>query len=61
MGKPISSPEPSHSQESVYTSQDLWYFDTKDGETVGPFRYKSEAESNLHRFLNQLQEQLGIE
>lgn len=47
--------------DKVYANEDLWYFDTEDGETVGPFRYKSEAENNLTRFLAQLQNQLGIE
>jgi hypothetical protein len=61
MSKQNSSDEmnPS-SQDKVYLSQDLWYFDTDSGETVGPFRYKSEAESNLTRFLAQLQNQLGV-
>jgi len=49
------------SSDKVYTNEDLWYFDTEDGETVGPFRYKSEAENNLTRFLEQLQAQLGLE
>lgn len=48
-------------QEQVYLDQDLWYFDTESGETVGPFRYKSEAETNLTRFLSQLKDQLGVE
>ena len=45
----------------VYTDENLWYFNTDDGEKVGPFRYKSEAQSNLNRLLQQLQSQLGIE
>lgn len=61
MSKPISSNESNPSeQDKVYLNQDLWYFDTDSGETVGPFRYKSEAESNLTRFLAQLQNQLGV-
>jgi hypothetical protein len=51
----------SSSLDKVYTNEDLWYFDTEDGETVGPFRYKSEAENNLSRFLEQLQAQLGVD
>ncbi len=49
------------SLDKIYTNEDLWYFDTEDGETVGPFRYRSEAENNLTRFLEQLQAQLGVE
>lgn len=52
---------PASPMDQVYTNEDLWYFDTEDGETVGPFRYKSEAENNLTRFLEQLQAQLGID
>ena len=35
--------------------QDLWYFRTRDGDDVGPFRYRSEAENNLNRFMHQLE------
>ena len=35
--------------------QDLWYFRTRDGDDVGPFRYRSEAENNLDRFMHQLE------
>ncbi|MFT4861325.1 MAG: hypothetical protein ACI95C_000532 [Pseudohongiellaceae bacterium] len=49
------------SLDKIYTNEDLWYFDTEDGETVGPFRYRSEAENNLTRFLEQLQTQLGVD
>lgn len=62
MTKPFSSADSnSVTQDKVYLNQDLWYFDTEAGETVGPFRYKSEAETNLTRFLAQLQNQLGVE
>ncbi|HAG71044.1 MAG TPA: hypothetical protein DCL66_02470 [Gammaproteobacteria bacterium] len=61
MSKPIIPSQASpNSQDTVYLNEDLWYFDTDSGETVGPFRYKSEAESNLTRFLAQLQNQLGV-
>lgn len=62
MTKPFTATaSDSNLQDKVYLNQDLWYFDTDAGETVGPFRYKSEAESNLNRFLAQLSEQLGVE
>ena len=61
MSKPIIPSQASpNSQDTVYLNEDLWYFDTDSGETVGPFRYKSEAESNLTRFSAQLQNQLGV-
>lgn len=44
--------------DRVYSQQNLWYFKTREGDEVGPFRYRSEAESNLDRFLSQLKEKL---
>ena len=44
--------------ERVYSEQDLWYFKTREGDEVGPFRYRSEAQSNLENFMEQLQAQL---
>jgi hypothetical protein len=29
----------------------LWYFRTREGNDIGPFRYKSEAEEMLNRFI----------
>jgi len=29
----------------------LWYFRTREGNDIGPFRYKSEAEEMLTRFI----------
>jgi hypothetical protein len=51
------SPAPDCS-ESVYSEQDLWYFRTREGDEVGPFRYRSEAQSNLESFMEQLKAQL---
>jgi hypothetical protein len=42
---------------SLYTLQNRWYFKDQTGEEVGPFRYRSEAESNLEKFLAQLEDQ----
>lgn len=44
---------------SLYTLDNLWYFKDQSGEEVGPFRYRSEAESNLEKFLSQLENQLS--
>jgi len=44
---------------SLYTLQNLWYFKDQSGEEVGPFRYRSEEESNLEKFLTQLEDQLN--
>lgn len=51
------SPAPSRS-ERIFSEQDLWYFRTREGDEVGPFRYRSEAQSNLERFMEQLKDQL---
>ena len=42
----------------VYSERDLWYFRTGDGNEIGPFRYRSEAETGLERFLATLKERL---
>ena len=52
-----SSETPKRS-ERVFIEHDLWYFRTREGDAVGPFRYRSEAESNLDRFMTQLRERL---
>lgn len=44
--------------ERIFSEQDLWYFRIREGNEVGPFRYRSEAQSNLERFMAQLQQQL---
>jgi len=44
--------------DRVFSQQNLWYFKTREGDNVGPFRYRSEAESNLDRFMEQLKEKL---
>ena len=51
------SPAPDRS-ESVYSEQDLWYFRTREGDEVGPFRYRNEAQSNLENFMEKLQAKL---
>ena len=38
------------SPETVYCLRDLWYFRAANGEEIGPFRYRSEAESGLQRY-----------
>ena len=45
-------------EDPIFSSKNVWYFRTQSGDTVGPFRYRSEAESNLDRFMKQLQERL---
>lgn len=48
----------SSAQDQVYTERDLWYFRTSQGQEIGPFRYRSEAETGLQRFMSQLQHRL---
>lgn len=38
-------------QNLIYSQRDLWYFRTHDGQEIGPFRYRSEAETGLHRIM----------
>lgn len=44
--------------ERIFSEQDLWYFKIREGDEVGPFRYRSEAQSNLKRFMERLENQL---
>tara|TARA_B110000858_G_scaffold198526_1_gene266244 strand:+ start:7606 stop:7797 length:192 start_codon:yes stop_codon:yes gene_type:complete len=51
------TPAPDRS-ERIFNEQDLWYFKIREGDEVGPFRYRSEAQSNLESFMEQLKAQL---
>ena len=42
--------------ERMFTRSGMWYFRTREGKDVGPFRYKDEAELMLTRFVQELQE-----
>jgi len=53
----LYEPAPDRS-ERIFSEQDLWYFKIREGDEVGPFRYRSEAQSNLENFMEQLQAQL---
>jgi hypothetical protein len=44
--------------ERLFSEKDLWYFKIREGDEVGPFRYRSEAQSNLESFMEQLKAQL---
>lgn len=44
----------------LFTRTGMWYFRTREGKDVGPFRYKDEAELMLTRFVQELQ-QLALE
>ena len=52
-----NTPVPDRS-DRIFSEQDLWYFKTREGDKVGPFRYRSEAQSNLENFMEQLKAQL---
>lgn len=45
----------------IYEDNSLWYFRNTLGEQVGPFRYASEAKSNLDSLLLNLQARLKPE
>jgi hypothetical protein len=44
--------------EQVFSQDDRWYFHTQDGAQIGPFRYRSEAQSGLEKFLEELKNKL---
>ena len=49
------------SSDRIFSQQNLWYFQTQEGNQIGPFRYRSEAQSNLDQFMGQLKEKLREE
>ena len=44
--------------ERIFSQQDLWYFKIREGDEIGPFRYRSEAQSNLDCFMEQLKDKV---
>lgn len=40
--------------ERVFDEQGLWYFRTREGQNLGPFRYESEARQMLNNFINDI-------
>lgn len=44
--------------DRFFSSDELWYFRTRENGRVGPFRYRSEAQSSLDRFLRELKSKL---
>ncbi|MFL2851013.1 MAG: DUF6316 family protein [Pseudohongiellaceae bacterium] len=49
------------SSDRIFSQQNLWYFQTQEGDQIGPFRYRSEAQTNLDQFMRQLKEKLREE
>lgn len=45
----------------IYIQDNLWYFQTDSGQKIGPFRYQSEAQSNLNKFLSELKQRLDAD
>ncbi len=39
--------------ERLFSQSGLWFFRTREGKDVGPFRYRCEAESMLSRFIDE--------
>ncbi|MEX1197269.1 MAG: DUF6316 family protein [Pseudohongiellaceae bacterium] len=42
--------------ERLFLDSGLWYFRTREGAPIGPFRYRREAEAMLTRFVERIQE-----
>jgi hypothetical protein len=42
--------------ERVFGEQGLWYFRTREGQSLGPFRYETEARQMLDNFINDIQQ-----
>ena len=45
----------------IYIQDNLWYYQTDNGQKIGPFRYQSEAQSNLNKFLSELKQRLDAD
>ena len=45
----------------IYIQDNLWYFQTDSGQKIGPFRYQSEAQSNLNKFLSELKQRIDAD
>lgn len=39
--------------DRLFSQSGLWYFRTREGKDVGPFRYRCEAEAMLGRFIGE--------
>ena len=48
-------------QTEIYSQDNLWYYQTNEGQEIGPFRYHSEAQSNLNKFLSELKQRLDAD
>lgn len=42
--------------DRIFSRTGLWYFNTREGNDVGPFRYRDEAELMLTKFVQELQQ-----
>jgi hypothetical protein len=43
-----------HRTERLFDSGGLWYFRTREGSNIGPFRYQSEARQMLEKFIEDI-------
>lgn len=41
--------------DRMFSENGLWYFHTREGRDIGPFRYRHEAESMLERYIARMQ------
>lgn len=53
-----ASSAPPVRSDRIFSQADLWYIRIREGDNIGPFRYKSEAETNLDRFMEHLRNKL---
>lgn len=40
--------------ERIFDDDGLWYFRTREGGDIGPFRYESEAQQMLEKFITEI-------
>ena len=65
MKKPISiqmnEGETQDQKTEIYIQDNLWYYQIDSGQEIGPFRYQSEAQSNLNKYLSELKQRLDAD
>lgn len=47
-------PAPPTQTERVFMYENLWYFKTREGDDLGPFKRREDAESGLNQFINKM-------
>ena len=61
MSKQVNGGGTQDQKNEIYIQDNLWYYQTDKGQEIGPFRYQSEAQSNLTKFLSELKQRIDAD